>query len=243
MTPTAKAPAGRRVTKRGTSAEAGHPRRPVRSTRPTAPRRISGPVRRRERVVAQPQTAKSIRARVAAFARSLPDHVLVDRLVRGRAWIPVLGVLLAGLVAMQVEVLKLGASIGRSIEQGSALTSQNQLLRASVASLADDQRIERLAASMGMVMPAPTAVGFLQARAGGDVTRALANIHAPDSSTFLAQLPSASVATAAPTSSGTGQPTSSTATSTTTAATTATAAAGATGVSTTPGQTSTSGGG
>src|SRR5689334_10730035 len=55
------------------------------------------------------------RARSAAYVRALPDHALLDRIVRGRAWIPLLGVLLAGIVAMQVEVLKLNAGIGRSL--------------------------------------------------------------------------------------------------------------------------------
>ena len=57
---------------------------------------------------------------------SLPDHSLLDRVVRGRAWIPLLGVLLAGIVAAQVEILKLGASMGRSLEQTTTLTSQNE---------------------------------------------------------------------------------------------------------------------
>ncbi len=74
-------------------------------------------------------------ARAARFIRALPDHRVLDRVVRGRAWILILGVMLAGIVAMQVEVLKLGASIGRSIEQSTALQSRNELLRASVASL------------------------------------------------------------------------------------------------------------
>jgi hypothetical protein len=120
--------------------------------------------------------------------RSLPEHSLIDRLVRGRAWIPVLGVLLAGIVAMQVEVLKLNTTMGRSIARGSTLQSQNELLQASVASLADDQRIERLATGMGMVMPAPTGVAFLSAQHGGNVGRAIANIHAPDPAGFAAQL-------------------------------------------------------
>ncbi len=41
--------------------------------------------------------------------------------------------LLAGIVAMQVEVLKLSANMGRSIERGTALQSRNEQLRASVA--------------------------------------------------------------------------------------------------------------
>jgi hypothetical protein len=121
--------------------------------------------------------------------RDLPDHALLDRVVRGRAWIPLLGVLLVGIVAMQVEILKLGTGQGRWIERGSALQTRNQSLQASVAGLMDDQRIEALAAKMGMVMPDPTAVSFLSAQPAGDAARAIANIHAPDPSTFTSQTP------------------------------------------------------
>jgi cell division protein FtsL len=111
---------------------------------------------------------------------------LIDRLIHSRGWIPVIGVLLVGIVAMQVEVLKLNASMGRAIEQGSALQSRNELLRERVASLGDDQRIESLATKMGMSMPAPDAPSFLSARAAGDVQHAIANIHAPDPAAFTA---------------------------------------------------------
>jgi hypothetical protein len=149
-------------------------------------------------------------ARAVALVRSLPDHPLLDRLVRGRVWIPLLGVMLVGIVAMQVEVLKLGATVGRSLQLTGTLQSRNQLLRANVAALADDQRIERIAAGMGMVMPAPTGSVFLSPRAGSDVQRAVANIHQPDPTTFLASLPTAPVA---------GQSTAAGATSTTTGGT------------------------
>lgn len=99
-----------------------------------------------------------------------------------------LGVLLAGIVATQVEVLKLGASMGRWVDRSAALTSHNQALQASVAALSDDQRIERLAARMGMVMPAPTAIRFLNGRSGRIVRTALARMHAPDPTQFLATL-------------------------------------------------------
>jgi hypothetical protein len=130
--------------------------------------------------------AAPLGARVLAHLRALPDHRLLDKLIRGRAWIPVLGVMLAGIVAMQVEVLKLGASMGRAIERGTALQSTNELLRASVATAADDQRIERIAASRGMVMPSPVGVGFLSARAAANPQQALANIHPPSPTSFLA---------------------------------------------------------
>jgi hypothetical protein len=199
MTPAATTPAGRKTSPQH--------RRARQSGRPVAPRRVSGPVGGRgstaagarggsaaatsapgialpRRRVHQPRHWPRVRLRLGAFIRSLPDHRLLDRLIRGRWWIPVLGVMLAGIVAMQVEVLKLGASMGRSLEQNSVLSSRNAALRQSVATLGDDQRIEQLAATMGMVMPPPQSVGFLAASPGGNAGRALANIHQPSVSSF-----------------------------------------------------------
>src|SRR4029077_10825895 len=108
-----------------------------------------------------------------------------------------------GIVAMQVEVLKLSAATGRSLERGSALVSRNQQLRATVAALGDDQRIERLAAHMGLVMPAPTAVSFLSPNSPVTIDRALSNIHAPDASGFVSNLALTAGASTAATSTGT----------------------------------------
>jgi hypothetical protein len=167
------------------------------------PRRVSGPVGGRARVAAaaraaaMPRESVALSERALALVRGLPDHSLIDRLVRSRAWIPVLGVLLAGIVAMQVEILKLGSAMGHSVERASLLQTQNESLRASVAGLVDDQRIERLAVGMGMSMPRPESLVFLQARPGGGLAKALANIHAPDPTGFLGQLAAQAAAAAA----------------------------------------------
>jgi cell division protein FtsL len=156
--------------------------------RETAPRRAPRPV-------PAPKPAKTakpprgILRGLGAFIVALPDHLWFDKVVRGRAWIPLLGVLLAGIVAAQVEILKLGASMGRSLEQTTTLTTQNEQLRYSVASLSNDQRIERLATSMGMVLPPPGSVGYISASLHADVTRALGNIHAPEATGFMALAP------------------------------------------------------
>jgi hypothetical protein len=173
---------------------------PGRVSTTRVPRRLSGPLTgrpapSRDRPISAPRRG-TLGVRTLEVVRSLPDRALIDRLVRGRAWIPVVGVLLAGIVAMQVEILKLGTATGRSMERSTALEARNESLQASVATLADDQRIERLAAGMGMVTPAPTTVVFLSARSGGAVGRAIANIHAPDPTGFSAQL-AAQVAAAA----------------------------------------------
>jgi hypothetical protein len=156
-------------------------------------RRAPGPViRPRPRPAPAPRPREQtggLARRAGAFVVSLPDHAWLDRVVRGRVWIPLLGVLLAGIVAMQVEILKSGASMGRSLEQTSALTNQNEQLRDNVAALADDQRIERLAGAMGLVLPPPGSVGYLVAERGGNLNGALANLHKPDSYSFVTMTP------------------------------------------------------
>jgi hypothetical protein len=217
MTPPALTPAARGTkSKSAPKRNGGHRSTIQRPSTPPTPRRVSGPAggvahgqtprgraqtapRTRSRPGIAERAGASARAplsaRPLAYVRALPDRALLDRIIRGRGWIPLLGVLLAGIVAMQVEVLKLNAGIGRSLERGTALQSQNELLRASVTRLADEQRIERIAAGMGMVMPAPEQIKFLDT--GPAVTnRALGNIHAPNATGFVAHLPTASAAVA-----------------------------------------------
>src|ERR1700731_1031219 len=118
MTPTATTPAGRKTEhgRDGTRGTAPDHRRKLRQPPgPRTPRRGSGPLggraataprpqspRARPRPLASPSRPAPLAARARAFVRSLPDHAVIDRLVRGRVWILALGVMLAGIVAMQV---------------------------------------------------------------------------------------------------------------------------------------------
>jgi cell division protein FtsL len=189
-----------------------------RSTVPRAPRRVSGPVagvttprptaprttpRRAPRVDTPARVPRS--ARALARLRTLPDHSLLDRVVRGRLWIPLLGVLLVGIVAMQVEVLKLNASIGHSMVHSTQLQSDNQLLRASVSKLSDDQRVESEAVDLGMSMPAATQPLFVTDSTSANLSRALANIHTPDATAFAAKTAQAAAARAAAVIDSSGQ--------------------------------------
>ncbi|MHB8690125.1 MAG: hypothetical protein ACYDHH_02670 [Solirubrobacteraceae bacterium] len=153
------------------------PRTRARPPRPARPQRLP-----RDRQLAR---------RALQGVLSLPDLPLLDRIVRGRTWIALLGVMLAGIVTMQVEVLKLGREIGAATGQATVLQSRNELLRASVAGLSNVQRIEQLAVQQGMVMPPPTGIGFVASSgAGGDaalIQHALANIHTPNPSSFGTQ--------------------------------------------------------
>jgi hypothetical protein len=134
---------------------------------PRGPRRVSGPVARR--AVALPGGAAALpRARTGttglfARVRALPDHRLVDRLLRSRLWIWALGALLGGIVTMQVSLLKLNSGISRAVETTATLERQNATLEASIARLSSPDRIESGAATLGMVMPPAGDVGYLRA--------------------------------------------------------------------------------
>ena len=134
---------------------------------------------------------------VAAFVASLPESSLLDRVIRGRIWIPLLGVLLVGIVGMQVENLKLNAGLGGAIQQTATLQSRNDWLRADVAQLSDPQRIEGIAARHGMLMAPPSVTKFLTVPGAASVRAAIAGIHAPGSTYFASPAGTASAAAAA----------------------------------------------
>jgi hypothetical protein len=108
--------------------------------------------------------------------RTLRDSRLVDRLVSGQGWIALLGVLLIGLVALNVSLLKLNAQNGRSAEHARDLRIQNAKLRGTVSRLGSSDRLQAKAREMGLVMPAPSMVAYLTVRPRVDGRRAARNV-------------------------------------------------------------------
>jgi cell division protein FtsL len=118
--------------------------------------------------------------RVLEGLRALPDSPWVDRLLRGRAWIFVIGIALIGLVFMQVSMLEMNAGIGRAVEKTGTLERQNADLRATVSQLSSEERIQREAAQMGLVMPPAGEVHYLTSRGPkADAARAAKVMRAP----------------------------------------------------------------
>ncbi len=106
------------------------------------------------------------------MGRGLPDSSFLDRLIRSRTWIGVLGFLLIGVVALNVALLKLNASAGREASVASALRIQNAELRGRVARLSTTERIQEEGAQLGLVMPAAADVNYLSVRPGLDERQA-----------------------------------------------------------------------
>jgi hypothetical protein len=147
---------------------------------PRGPRRVSGPVSRR--MVAAPAAGAALprRGNTGLFARvrALPEHRVVDRLLRSRLWIWVLGALLGGIVTMQVSLLKLNAGISRAVETTTTLERQNATLEASIARKSAPERINTGAQALGMVLPPAGEVGYVTA-GPQDAERAVRRMQPP----------------------------------------------------------------
>jgi cell division protein FtsL len=110
--------------------------------------------------------------------RRVPDRLL-DRLIRGRAWIAVIAFALIGIVAMQLWVVKLGVGIGRALEHTQLLQQENATLASEDSALSSAERIERLALAKGMVPASPAALHFDTLRGPLDARLAAAALAKP----------------------------------------------------------------
>jgi len=147
------------------------------------PRRISGPSRpKRDPRAGATAAAGTLRPplamRLGTRAMRVGDARVLDRLVRGRAWIALMAIGLMGIVFMQVSLLKLNAGISRAVTAADTFDRQNSSLREEISKLDSGERIQSVAAKLGMVTPAAGDVHYLDGR-GANGARAAASITAP----------------------------------------------------------------
>ena len=88
-------------------------------------------------------------------------HRFLDRLLRGRVWIALVAFALLGIVAMQVTMLRLGASIGASVNRIQQLEQANQNAATNIARLEPGGGVASKAAKLGMVYPPAGNVVYL----------------------------------------------------------------------------------
>jgi hypothetical protein len=104
--------------------------------------------------------------RTAGAVSGLAESGLVHRLTRGRLWIGVLASLLVGIVALNVLALSFNASSSKATRQTDDLERQISTLRAQIAaSGASSDRVQALASDLGMIVPEPGSIGYLEASA------------------------------------------------------------------------------
>jgi hypothetical protein len=79
----------------------------------------------------------------------------------GLAWIIIAGVLLAGIVALNVAVLRLNIRLDHMNNQSQQLQAQNAALGAQLSGAVSSPRIQALAKAHGFVPADPTTIGYV----------------------------------------------------------------------------------
>jgi cell division protein FtsL len=103
--------------------------------------------------VAAPPVRRTRPARPRAVPRRRAEG---RRLTGGIVWISLFAVLLAGIVAVNVAVLRSNMALNDLNKQQLELQAQNQTLQSQVSSAGSSLRIEQVAHRLGLV-PAPAA--------------------------------------------------------------------------------------
>jgi cell division protein FtsL len=103
--------------------------------------------------VAGQSAPRAPRSRPRAVPRRRPEG---RRLTGGIVWISLFAVLLAGIVAVNVAVLRSNMALNDLNKQQLELQAQNQTLQSQVSSAGSSLRIEQVARRLGLV-PAPAA--------------------------------------------------------------------------------------
>lgn len=152
---------------RGVGASAPAVPRRTPTTRP-APGRRHAPAPRRP----PHQTHRRRAPTTVAGVPARPAGGVLDRLLRGRGLILLVGALLAGIVFLNVSLLELNGAIGAMSERATELRHQNAQLRLEAARLGASERIQRLAEEAGFAMPRPGEVTYLEPDRGADARHA-----------------------------------------------------------------------
>jgi hypothetical protein len=115
-----------------------------------------------------------VRGRTGAFERlaRIPDHRIVDRLLRSRLCIWVIGIMLGGIVFMQVSLLRMNTGISRAVATQTTFERQNATLQAQIAKITSGDRVRAAALKENMIDPPAGSRRFLTARES-DLPRAL----------------------------------------------------------------------
>jgi hypothetical protein len=148
---------------RAPSRKAPARKKPIKVQLAPAPARKAAPARRKAPSRRPGGQLIPIAVGAATAARHLPDSSLMVRMTRGRAWIAVLGVLLVGIVAVNVLTLSFSAAAGHIDQNITALEEENPLLGSRDAERSGSARVRHEAAALGLAPAATNQIDAVQA--------------------------------------------------------------------------------
>jgi cell division protein FtsL len=146
-------------------------RAPARHTAPRRSPAAPGRTRTRRRASGPGQATRG--ATLPRGAR------ILDALLTGRIWIGLIGVLLAGIVFFNVDLLQMNREITQMADKATQIKRENDRLRHDYARLASSERIQEAAAALGLVYPAAGEVRYLESKPKLDAHNASERIIAP----------------------------------------------------------------
>lgn len=133
----------------------------------TTRRKSASAAPRRARPVSRPRGAVANAGGVVMFPMTavggIADSGLIERITRGRLWIGLLAVLLGGIVAINVWGLGMSATTSSTEARIDALQQDNGVLGARAAETLSTEEIQKQAAALGLAIPAPDAIHYLDA--------------------------------------------------------------------------------
>jgi cell division protein FtsL len=157
-----------------------------------APRRAPQPRRGANTPTARPRRQPAAAPLVQRLIHGRTG-ALLDRLLRGRACVGLVFVLLVGIVFFNVALLQLNEGIAQTNAKATALEQQNAKLRRQLAPLASSERIQGEAVKRGYSLPAAGDVVFVRGSATTNAKRAVAHMTAPGMGEGTASRPAAQV--------------------------------------------------
>jgi hypothetical protein len=123
------------------------------------------------------QGAPGIALRAVDAFEGLSSSAVLDKLIRGRAWIGLLAFALIGIVTMQLLVLKLNTGIGRTLGHVAQLQRENAQLGIEDSTYSAESRVAPLAGASGMTL-APAGTMHFVASSKADIAHAAAALSA-----------------------------------------------------------------
>jgi outer membrane murein-binding lipoprotein Lpp len=111
--------------------------------------------------VAAPRPQRAPRPRPKTPSRSRARRKPKAGVAGGLLWIVIAGVLLAGIVALNVAVLRLNVQVDHLNNESAKLRADNAALGAKLSAAASSPRIQALARAHGFFPADPTTIGFV----------------------------------------------------------------------------------
>lgn len=152
----------------------------ARSTAPArhAPARRSAPPRRHAPARKAPRRHTPVGGfvpvavgRTAGAVGGIADAGIFVWLTRGRLWIGLLGVLLVGIVGLNVMALSFSSSSSNAAGQADELKRLNSGLRSQIATTLSTEQVQGTATQLGLLVPEPGSIRYVSPSAD-DAARA-----------------------------------------------------------------------